>query len=1046
MEVDDASLLDIVGRIVDLSEGETDALLKSPWVTIDELVSQLKPRSESFSILSSNIQSLNAKIDTLKVLLTTIEQTQSHGLKFDAICIQETWQDDDINKTKFEIPGYKLIPQGYTVSSHGGLAIYLSNQFSFEPLYFTNDKKTWEQQFIKITGFANKNQSFTLGNIYRQPKETIEKLNKFKDEFTDIIGQLQKVGPVIVGGDYNIDLLKLDENHTYESFYETVTSLGFFPRITSPTRVTKNSKTLIDNFYCAFSDKILTSEAGVLHQKLSDHQPYFISIDLGKRRKKKENKYIEIRRPTENALENMKTDLANINFDDLLTEVETKPVFSFQLLNVKISEIYNKYYPLVTVKANKYNHKQNKWITFSLIRSIKFRDKLHKKLNNTPEDDPHYEIRETHLKNFNTILRRSIKLAKKMYFDECFLKHQSDMRKTWKTINEIISKSKNSNSFPDEFNINNETVNDNQTISNEFNKYFSNVGPSFSAKIPPSEKTFMDFMTESNMDHNFKFKTVTEDIITKIIIDLKCKSSSGWDGISTNTLKNIKDEIVSPLTKIINSLINHNIFPDDMKIAKVIPLFKKGDPKLLENYRPISLLTAFSKVYERVIFNQLMEFFLDKNLIYESQYGFRPGHSTNLAALEFVNRIVNSLDRKNQSHQSIAIFMDLSKAFDTLNHEILLQKLQHYGLSASALSLMKSYLSNRVQYVKFQNFTSSHLPLSTGVPQGSILGPILFIIYMNDIRNSCANLKSIIYADDTTLHCNLDGTFGKASDELISQRINAELEVVNDWMRANKLSLNSLKTKFMIFQRPKSKTRNLKIVINGQTIEQVETFSFLGLVLNSNLTWDTHMKQLKIRLSKTIGILGRVRFYLSSKILLYIYNALFLSHVNFHILVWGSKCNDILKLQKRAMRIIHKRHFLFHADPLFKESKSLKVEDIYKVTLLKFYYKFIHKQLPKYFLSIQIKTNSEISVSQMTLRYSKKTLYPPDINHTYAEWKLTFSVVNLINSLPSLVKNKIHTHSIEGLAMYFKRNVIIPSYEFICQTRNCFPCKFNDNT
>ena len=258
--------------------------------------------------------------------------------------------------------------------------------------------------------------------------------------------------------------------------------------------------------------------------------------------------------------------------------------------------------------------------------------------------------------------------------------------------------------------------------------------------------------------YNFTFELITEDTTMDILNNLKPKPSCGYDGISTKLLKTCKLEICTPLTLIINQRLSTGIFPDSLKIAKVIPLYKKGDKALLDNYRPISILPSISKIFERIIFNQINDHFTSHDLYYNGQYGFREKHSTQLAALELIDRITHELDMGNTP---INIYIDLSKAFDTLDHTILISKLQHYGITGAALQpgllqLLVSYLSNRKQFVQYGDVLSQKTDILMEVPQGSILGPLLFIIYINDMVHSSELFKFINFADDTTLITNLN--------------------------------------------------------------------------------------------------------------------------------------------------------------------------------------------------------------------------------------------------------------------------------------------------
>ena len=260
--------------------------------------------------------------------------------------------------------------------------------------------------------------------------------------------------------------------------------------------------------------------------------------------------------------------------------------------------------------------------------------------------------------------------------------------------------------------------------------------------------SYSDFLDNST-NSRFKFSLVSESVIGKIIIDISAKNRSGPDGINTKLLKLVKHDIISPLTNIVNQTLSTGIFPNRLKIAKVIPIYNKCDFLLAEN----SLLSSLSKIFEKVKLIQLKRYLEERNLLYKSQYGFRENHSTEYVALELIDHISNKLDN---GKVPFSIFLDLSKAFDTIDHTILTQKLKHYGIQGCALKLFEKYLSNKKQYVELNNVKSEMCEIKTGVPQGSILGPLLFVIYVNDIYKASFILHAIIYADGTTLTANLE--------------------------------------------------------------------------------------------------------------------------------------------------------------------------------------------------------------------------------------------------------------------------------------------------
>ena len=295
------------------------------------------------------------------------------------------------------------------------------------------------------------------------------------------------------------------------------------------------------------------------------------------------------------------------------------------------------------------------------------------------------------------------------------------------------------------------------------------------------------------------------------------------------------------MTITVNQSLTTGIFPQKLKIAKVSPLFKNSDATIIDNYRPISLLTVISKIFEKVIFQQINKYFTENKLFNISQYGFRKNHSTELAALELIDRLTTYM---NNGDIPITIFLDLSKAFDTLNHSILLDKLKHYGIKDCALNLLNSYLSDRQQFVQINNIKSSLLPVKTGVPQGSILGPLLFIIYLNDFTNASDIFKIISYADDSTLLAKLSDFNNRDNKENINVLLNRELNKICVWLKVNRLSLNTSKSKFMLFYQRQKRVTISNIKINNTDLRCIDNFNFLGLTFNKHLGWADHVNKL----------------------------------------------------------------------------------------------------------------------------------------------------------------------------------------------------------
>ena len=437
----------------------------------------------------------------------------------------------------------------------------------------------------------------------------------------------------------------------------------------------------------------------------------------------------------------------------------------------------------------------------------------------------------------------------------------------------------------------------------------------------------------------------------------------------------------------------------------------------LNKYRPRSMSTcgvpgpSISKVFEKIVFNQLYKYFQDNKLFYPSQYGFREGHSTEMAALELTDRILQDIDTK---HISLAIFMDLSKPFDTLDHTILLSKLSYYGIGGNELNWFSSYLSDRQQYVEINRISSTLLSLKTGVPQGSILGPLPFLIYMNDIPQASSHFKFILYADDTTLFSTIQ--LQSASDTDINQ----ELIRVHDWLAVNRLSLNVKKTKYIIFHAINKSTDGLfsELRIDGINIERVTTFNFLGIHFNEHMLWKTHIDTIASKLAKLSGVLNKLKHYLPEYVLRTLYCSMVQSRLTYGILAWGFYYYRFEKIQNRIIRIISRSKYNAPTKPIFKVFDLLTINDLFNLNCLRFLYNYKNKNLPTYFCELSYTPRSDI--------HDHDTRYPDliDIESTrtvMAEKCIRIHLGKIINETPNVIMEKINTHSIYGFVFYIKR-------------------------
>ena len=686
----------------------------------------------------------------------------------------------------------------------------------------------------------------------------------------------------------------------------------------------------------------------------------------------------------------------------------------------------------IKVKYNKKKHSFSKWMTNEILQSINQKNRLYKTLVHTDTDNTDlFNRRKDEYKQYRAYLRKQIREAKRKYYDHIFSLYKNDIKNTWKILNETLNRNKRKHQSQD-FLINNELVNDPDIIVNEFNAYFVNIAKNLADSIPVADH-FSTYLNDPS-DNTFKFDLVTERDVAYIIHNLKNKKSYGHDYLSNILLKRAQATLVKPLTFLINQTLTTGIFPRELKISRVKPLFKKGDPMLFSNYRPISLLSSISKIYEYVIFHQLLNYMDTNKLFYNDQYGFRPRHSTELAAVRFVTDLIKDMDNYKIP---TTVLIDLSKAFDTLNHDILLSKLGYYGVSGVELRLLSNYLSDRVQYVEYLGAISQSRSIGVGVPQGSILGPLLFLIYINDLPNSSDMFNILMYADDTTLFCNFDTTCN-------SEKINSELEKLYRWLCSNKLSLNVGKTKFACFHTAQRIVAYPELKINNVIIDRVTEFNFLGLIISSNMKWKKHIDHIALKVSKITGIMYRLKFILPADVLLTIYNSLILPHFNYCHLAWGSNItagHKLHLLQKKAVRIVDHRHFLAHTEPICKRLRIVKIVDMFQISIWKFYYKLMNNMLPSYFE--YMKPVQPVACSYYGIR--KPRLHPPIINHEFGEQMVQYRLIKILNEdnhETTLNKNNIYSQSFFTFKVTLKINKI-NSYSDTCNIRDCNICKMD---
>ena len=662
-------------------------------------------------------------------------------------------------------------------------------------------------------------------------------------------------------------------NQTNE-FLDSLASNSFIPLILQPTRITSHSNTLIDNIFSSVIDPDIVS--GNLTATISDHLPQFAIIPnmLGNISGNKSNIYE--RDWSKFDRENFILDYFSADWENLLKIDEYNVDNSTKIYLDKINMLLDTYAPLKKINKYKLKFKSKPWITLGLQKSISVKNKLLANFINKKDPILKEEF-HTNYKKYRNLLSTLMKKSKQAYYDKYFERNWNNIKNTWKGIKSLISLKTVASSVPTVLSLDNgDTITNLYDIANTFNNYFASIAETTKKSIKYSHKHFSDYLSNESSSTIFLQPTDKEEI-ANIISSLNSNKTSGPNSIPYRVLFLLKNEISKQLADLFNLSFMTGVFPSVLKTAKIVPVFKKDSKLNYSNYRPISLLSNIEKILEKLMYKRLYAFLDYNNIIYDLQFGFRQQYSTSHALINVTENIRKALDDGNIG---CGVFVDLQKAFDIVDHQILLAKLNHYGIRGVSNDWFKSYLSNRNQYVSINGYESGFAAINCGVPQGSVLGPLLFLLYINDLNQAIKFCKVHHFADDTNLLC-LSNSIQK-----LSKLVNADLKHLLYWLNANKISLNVKKTEMIIFKSKQKKLEgDLKIKLCGKRLYPTESVKYLGVKIDANLTWQHHVNDLSTKLNRANALLFKMRKYVSLKILKSIYFAIFDSYLSYCCLV-----------------------------------------------------------------------------------------------------------------------------------------------------------------
>lgn len=894
--------------------------------------------SDKLIVIQQNIRSLRANFDLFLTELVSLNFFP------DIIIFTEIWIES-VEINCFKIPNYNSFFRCNDTYRAGGVAIFVKNNIvnvevkevecnSADILFIS-----FEVNKYKISLVATYRLQRFLANVF---------LNEINQLFSNVNSIFRKSKNLIWIGDININILS-GLNTDYSDEYIALMSMnGLECLIKEPTRITQFSETCIDHVFVRVTDKnVISMNAIVVHAGITDHSMVQLDVRVvGGGRGRSES-------PSPPSTPHYRTDFKILN--QLLDNTDWSAVY----WQTNASSAFDSFFALfqnalleskVVIKKKSTEEKKLKpWINDYICRKIKRRNHIFKLVKTHPENINLLN----YYRRYRNKLQLDIKMLKDNYYRQQFENCKNDTNTTWKLIKTITGQNKDNNRDI-KLEKDNRAITDSLAIANEFNTFFLDIVEQLNIKNNLPDNVLLSplrnyFPTNLQVRSMFMSPILADEVLS-VIQSLKTKSSPGIDNISSFVIKEMANKIVDILTYIINFSFESGTFPSQLKYAVVIPIFKNGSKLNCNNYRPISLLSSFSKIYEKLMKKRLLAFLELTNFFSKRQFGFRSGLNTEHALLHFMNDVNSGIN----SGQCVSgLFLDIKKAFDTVNHEILLEKLNNCGVRGCMNKWFRSYLFERKQCVKINSVTSDLGVIRSGVPQGSVLGALLFIIYINDLCSSRLHGTLTSFADDTAL------CYKKDNWESIKEDMSMDLKALQWWFTKNNMLLSAEKTKFLNFSLKNNDHANgfnevkytcAECLENNLTcpsqlcsiIEKTREIKYLGVFLDSEVNWKYHINKLRGKINAISRYFYFLRQLCNDHVMRILYFALVQSRLEYGIVLWGNTFQSYLyslkTQQKMFMRIILNRNRFDHSQPLFKDLKILPLKSLFVFKILRMFY------------------------------------------------------------------------------------------------------------
>ena len=939
-------------------------------------------KNRGFKIFHQNIRGLFANFSSLLVVFETHREIDILTLSETHI-VQDSYTD---NESLYTIPGYIFIKKNRPQGKGGGVAAYIKSEIVWKERY---DLENDDIESIWLEVFPNKAKSFLICCMYRPPENSKYLSSNFNKTFSNMlmtVTELQK--EVILLGDLNVNFLKKNDNPDIK---DTINLFGFKQVITQPTRITDISSTLIDVIITNKVSNISTTD--VIPLSLSDHDMVGCVRKLN--HQTFDHKTIHCRNYSKYNHNNLRQDLLTQSWDRFyeIEDVNT----ALEYFTSVLIRLFDKHAPPIQKKVK---GQPCPWLPNDLKKHMNARDKLLRKARKT-----NMEIDWSNYKSKKNMCNNAIKSARSTYHKNLINENANDPRSFWKCIKQVIpNKSKgNSSSVPfiKDNNINNNI--EHKSKADIFCSFFTTIANNLKGKCLRLRNCawFKPNKQGIRTTAKFKFQIISSSWVERELRSLKRSKTTGPDNLPPGLLKDCGDAISNQLCHLINLTLQTGVVPNEWKIAKVIPVFKSGDRTDPNNYRPISVLPVLSKILEKAVHSQLMDHLEKFNLIANCQYGYRRNRSTEIAATLLLDDIRKNVDKGDLVG---AVFIDLTKAFDTIGHGLLLSKLPSYGISNTELTWLTDYLFARQQFVSYDNKTSCKQSVVCGVPQGSVLGPLLFLLCFNDFHTCLRYAKVIKFADDTVIY------FSSNDFHVIENRLNDDMQSIFEFLTMNELILNAKKgkTEVMLFgtaKRLSKVDRSLNITYNQQILNQTTTYKYLGTTVDPVLNLNDNFNKSYKKASSRLRLLERLQCYLTPDSCKSVYNLMIIPLITYNCIVnlnlTRTQNDKLSSLDRRASQI------------LGIKTCSLKNKiDGHAVHLV---WKSIKGQVcpsfENYFTLLE---------HARTTRNNGKLMRIPKVRLEFARSGFFFMGARIFNSLPMAVRETFESNFRNNVSEFFK--------------------------